>query len=244
MKLSGNTILITGGTSGIGLGLAERLLELGNTVIICGRRKDRLERIHATHPEIITNVCDVAAERDRMALSEWAEKRYGSLNVLVNNAGVQLAADLRTPMETQPLRQEVETNLVAPIHLATLFAPLLLRQREGAIINITSGLAFAPIARMSVYCATKAALHSFSLSLRHQMKSTSVRVFEIAPPSVDSELGYQHRDDHSLSHGGMPVAEFVAHALDAVERDEFEAPVGPAKGMREHPDELFARMNH
>jgi uncharacterized oxidoreductase len=117
------------------------------------------------------------------------------------------------------------------------------RKEHSAIINVSSGLAFTPIAFMPVYCATKAAMHSYTLALRHQLRDSSVRVFEIAPPSVDTELGHERRVDASASHGGMPVAEFLSEAMTAIENDRFEAPIGPAENMRRMREELFERMN-
>lgn len=244
MKTSGNTILITGATSGIGRAFAERFASSGNNVLACGRRKDRLDELTAAYPSVETLVCDISVAEERERLAAWAVKKRPELNMLINNAGVQLATDLTRPVDLDVVKSEVDTNLMAPIHLTSLLAPHLGRQKSAAIINISSGLAFTPIAAMAVYCATKAAMHSLTLSLRHQLRATSVRVFEIAPPSVDTELGYQHRAGESRSHGGMPVSEFLAAAMEAIERDVYETAVGPAAGMREKREELFARMNN
>jgi len=243
MKTTGNTILITGATSGIGRAFAERFAELGNKVLACGRRGERLRELKLKHPGVVVRVCDVSKPREREELVAWALREHPELNVLVNNAGIQLAADLTRPVDLDNVELEVETNLVAPIHLASLAAGHLARRPASAIINISSGLAFTPIASMSIYCATKAAVHSLSLSLRHQLRKTSVRVFEIAPPGVDTELGFQHREDPSRSHGGMPIDEFLSGAMKAIEGDVYEAAIGPAEGMHEKREELFARMN-
>jgi uncharacterized oxidoreductase len=243
MKITGNTILITGATSGLGLAFAEEFLKEGNTVIICGRRAERLAQIKEKHPAIITRVCDVADEQQRNELCRWAIENYPDLNILMNNAGIQLATDLTKPVDMPVVRSEIETNLIAPVHLGSLFAPHLATKPDAAIINISSGLAFAPIAFMPVYCATKAAIHSLTLSLRHQLRNTSVKVFEIAPPSTDTELGHQHRSDKTQSHGGIPISEFLSEAMEAIRTDRFEALVGQAKVMHANPDELFKRMN-
>jgi uncharacterized oxidoreductase len=137
----------------------------------------------------------------------------------------------------------VETNFIAPVQLASLFASYFISKKEGTIINISSGLAFVPIAFMPVYCATKAAIHSFTLSLRHQLKETPVKVFEIIPPSVDTELGHERRADKSQSHGGMPVSEFIKEAMQALREDILEAPVAQAKGLRAKREELFEIIN-
>jgi uncharacterized oxidoreductase len=243
MKISGNTILITGATSGIGLAFAEQFIHEGNTVIICGRRADRLAQIREKHPGMITRICDITYEHEREALYTWAVQNYPALNVLINNAGIQLVTDLTKPVDLDAVRLEMETNFIAPVHLASLFAAHLSAMADPAIINISSGLAFVPIAFMPVYCATKAALHSLTLSLRHQLRDTAVKVFEIAPPSVDTELGHQRRDDKTQSHGGIPIAEFLAEAIEAIKNDVLEAPIGQSKGLRAKREDLFHVMN-
>lgn len=243
MRTTGHTIVITGGTAGIGLGFAEEFVRLGNTVIICGRREDRLTHIARQYPDIVTKVCDVTRTDQREELYNWVVEHYPATSVLINNAGIQLLVDLTQPVNLNRIHAEVETNFIAPVHLSSLFAPHLATQPEAAIINISSGLAFAPVAFMPVYCATKAALHSLTLSLRHQLKDTSVKVFEIAPPAVDTELGNDRRSDPSQSHGGIPVSEFLAEAMEAIENDLFEAAIGQAKGLRAKREELFSTMN-
>lgn len=243
MHLSGNTILITGGTSGIGLEMMKQLLAAGSKLLICGRRMERLQEIKNEHPQVEIKQCNVAVAADREALFDWVTTAFPEVNVLINNAGVQLHTNLTQPVDLQKLALETETNFIAPVHLASLFAQHLSSKPQAAIINVSSGLAFAPIAFMPVYCATKAAVHSLTLSLRHQLKNTSVKVFEIIPPSVDTELGHHNRDDKTQSHGGMPVAEFVAAALKGVENDEYETAVGQAVGLRTKREELFGMMN-
>lgn len=189
MKISGNTVLITGGATGIGLALAEALLARGNEVIICGRRRARLAAARARHPALHTRVADVGRTSGRRALLDWVLRRFPDLNVLVNNAGVQRVVDFRHGPRDLPLvDEELSTNLAAPIHLSAMFIPHLRRRREAAIVNISSGLGFTPLAVVPVYCATKAAIRAWSLSLRHQLRQTRVRVFEVAPPIVPTEL--------------------------------------------------------
>ena len=189
METNGNTILITGGTSGIGLALAESLIKAGNQVIICGRRDDRLEEARSKLAALIIRRCDIASPEERSNLFAWASANYPALNVLVNNAGIQRQIDfLQGTRDLDSGEDEIETNFRAPLHLCALFIPFLIRQERAAIVNISSGLGFIPIARMPIYCATKAAMHSYSVSLRHQLRETSVRVFEIIPPTVDTEL--------------------------------------------------------
>lgn len=243
MKTSGNTILITGGTSGLGHAFAKQFLHDGSKVIICGRRTDRLAQIEKDNPGIITKVCDISDASQRETLCKWALEHYPDLNILMNNAGIQLATDLTHPVNLEKVKGEVETNLIAPIHLASLFTPHLTTKKEAAIINISSGLAFVPIAFMPVYCATKAAIHSFTLSLRHQLKNTSVKVFEIAPPSTDTELGHERRADKTQTHGGIPISQFLTEAMEGISNDTLETLVGDAKGLRSQGEKLFDNMN-
>ncbi len=243
MKTTNNTILITGGSSGIGLGFAEEFLRLGNKVIICGRREDKLNQAKEKHPEIIIKKCDVSDAGERLELFAWVKENYPDINVLINNAGVQLGTDITRSFDSKKVGLEIDTNIIAPIHLSSLFIELLESKKESAIINISSGLAFAPLAFMPLYCATKAALHSLTLSLRHNLKNTSIKVFEIAPPAVDTELGSDRRDDKSKSHGGIHVSEFLKEAMEAISGDVFEAAIGQAKGLRAKREELFNMMN-
>ena len=243
MNLTGNTILITGGTSGIGLAFAKHLNMLNNKVIICGRRKERLEEIKRGNAGIVTKVCDLADAQQRVDLTEWVFQHYPDVNILVNNAGIQLHTDFIRTGDLANIRKETEINFIAPIHFIQLFTSYLSRKESAAIINISSGLAFVPLAVAAVYSATKAAIHSLTLSLRYQLRNTSVKVFEIAPPSVDTELGYHHREDKNSTHGGMPVDEFVSHAIDALQNDEYEAAIGHAATLRAKPQEMFDVLN-
>ena len=243
MQTSGNTILITGGTSGIGLAFAKQFLQEGSKVIICGRRADRLKQIAADNPGIITKQCDITDAAQRESLCHWALQHYPDLNILINNAGIQMAIDLTSPVDLGKVKDEVETNFIAPVHLTSLFAAHLKTKSEAAIMNISSGLAFVPLAFMPVYCATKAAIHSLTLSLRHQMKNTSVKVFEIAPPSTDTELGHERRADKTQTHGGIPISEFLTEAMEGIRNDTLETVVGQSKGLRAKREELFDNMN-
>lgn len=243
MQTSGNTILITGATSGIGFAFAEEFVKSGNTVIVCGRRDDRLKHIKQQYPSIITKVCDIANEEERRELSTWVIKHYPALNMLINNAGIQLITDLTKEVDLTRVRSEIETNLMAPIHLASLFASHLAKQNNAAIINISSGLSFVPIAFMPVYCATKAAIHSFTLSLRYQLRNTSVKVFEIAPPAVDTELGHDRRVDKKQTHGGIPVSEFLSEAMEGIKNDTLETMVGMSKQLYAKREEAFDVIN-
>jgi len=243
MKTTGNTVVITGATSGIGRAFAEEFARLGNVVIICGRREERLQQLKEKNLSIVTRICDVADAGQRDDFYKWVTQNHPHVNMLINNAGVQLVTDMTHAVDLSRVRLEVETNFIAPLHLSSLFAQHLSQQKEAAIINISSGLAFVPLAFMPVYCATKAAIHSLSLSLRYQLRKTAIKVFEIAPPAVDTESGSDRREDKTQTHGGMPVSEFMAAAMEAIANDVLEAAVGMAKNSREQREALFEPMN-
>lgn len=243
MDLKGNTIVITGGTSGIGLGMAERFLALGNKVIICGRRSDRLVKLSREHPGLVTRECDVADERHRLELFRWLAANHPDVNVVINNAGVQFAGMVGSGLDYTRVRQEIDTNAIAVLHLSDLLAPVIQGKPGATIINVSSGLGFVPIAFMSVYCATKAFVHSITMSMRHTLKDRGIEVIEIIPPSVDSELGKERRADPDQSHGGMPIPEFLDELFKGLERKEAEIAIGTAVGLREKGESLFDEMN-
>jgi len=243
VKTTGNAVLITGGGTGIGLALAERLVRQDNQVIICGRRRPRLLAAKKRLPQLNIRVCDVSRPASRQALAQWIISEFNHLNILVNNAGIQRRVDFRKGLrDLSDADEEVATNLVAPIHLSALLIPHLRRRKHAAIVNISSGLAFTPLAVVPVYCATKSAIHSLSLTLRFQLRDTSVRVFEVAPPIVPTGLsGSRHRpedDEHSMSPDA--VAQGI---MDALEHDKYEVALGPAVGLYKQREALFATIN-
>jgi uncharacterized oxidoreductase len=242
MRLSGNCVLVTGGSSGIGLAIAERLLDAGSAVIICGRREEKLREAKARRTEFHVRVADLSTPAGRRELCVWATSVFPRLNVLINNAGIQQRLALAEVPPWERIEEEIAINLEAPIHLSTLFIPHLAKQPRSAIWNVTSGLSFAPIAGVPVYCATKAALHSFTLSLRHQLAGTAIEVIEIIPPAVDTDLG-----GPGLHKFGVPIAELVDAVLPRVEAGEQEVAYGFAaqssRGSRADLDAMFQRMN-
>jgi uncharacterized oxidoreductase len=242
MQISGNTILITGGATGIGLELARAMLERGNDVVICGRRAERLEEAKRRLPALHVRVADVASAESRAELVRWIEAAHPRTNVLVNNAGVQHRVDLGDVENLKLADEEIAINLLAPIHLTAMLLPQLQRQRSAAIVNVSSGLAFAPLARMPVYCATKAALHSLTLSLRHQLRDSNVRVVEVIPPLVRSELGAWHRPPQ-LNEMAMPAEAAVAELVAGLERDDVEIAIGGAAEMVAKREALFDMLN-
>ncbi|GAB2868306.1 SDR family oxidoreductase [Hymenobacter ruber] len=245
MNLATNTILLTGGASGIGLALAVRFLRAGSTVIIVGRRADKLAEAQQRYPGLITRQANIADVSERLELVRWATTEYPALNVLVNNAGIQnriqLADDSATDWDQR--REELVINVEAPIHLATLLVPHLRRQPGAAIINVTSGLSFAPAAFVPIYSATKAALHSFTLSLRHQLAPTGISVLEIVPPAVDTDLG-----GPGLHTFGVNVDEFADSVMARLGAGEQEVGYGSSEkarlASRTELDEQFRVMNN
>ncbi len=249
MNTKGNTVLITGGATGIGFSLAESFTKAGNDVIVCGRRQEKLREAQNRLPRIHTWQCDLSVNKGRRMLHDWVISNFKGINVLVNNAGIQRMIDFRkNPHELFGGEDEIETNLRAVIHLSAYFIPDFMEKRESAIINISSGLAFVPLAVAPVYCATKAAVHSFSISLRHQLRGTSIKVFEIIPPTVDTELDKGARNRRGQQYGGIPPSEIADAAMKALEKDEYEAAVGQAQGLKtaagsDKLDRIFQNMN-
>lgn len=189
MQTEGNTILITGGASGIGFAMAEAFTSAGNEVLICGRTQQKLDVAKQRLPSLHTRACDVSDKNERQELFQWATEEFPALNVLVNNAGIIHPIDLKDGNSAaDTVRQELTVDLQAPIQLTMLFLPHLTKQPQAAVVNVGTGLAYAPSAEHPVYCAAKAGLHSFSQSLRHQLKGTSVEAFEVLPPPVDTEM--------------------------------------------------------
>jgi uncharacterized oxidoreductase len=237
MKISGNSILITGGATGIGFALAKSFVKAGNKVLICGRRKNRLDEAKKKLPGLQVKQCDLSSKEERQSFCDWVKDNFKDMNILVNNAGIQRAIDFKKGTgELFGGEDEIQTNFAAPIHLSAYFAPLLMKKKEAAIINVSSGLGFVSIAFMPIYCATKAGVHSFSVSLRHQLKDTSVKVFEIVPPAVDTELGGGPGE-----YRGIPPSELAAEVMKSFKNDEYEIVVGEAKGLVEGMKKDFAK---
>lgn len=243
MTLRDSTILITGGSSGIGFALARQLVQRGNQVIICGRRVEALARAQALEPSLITRVCDITNVNSRKALIDWLTVEHPDVSIVFNNAGVQYRRRFTDDHALDNLEQEVAVNFSAPILLIGEILPLLRRQQQAIIVNITSGLAFAPMADVPVYCATKAALHSFTLSLRHQLRRTAIRVVEVAPPIVDTGLGGEARSDGAKHIEVMSPEVFAAEALALLDEGCNEVLVGLAIRTRQNGESLFERMN-
>ncbi len=239
MKLSNNKILITGGASGIGLGLAKRFLEENNTVIICGRRVALLNEIAKKYPGIIVKKCDLAKETDRIELFEWVAEKHPDLNVLVNNAGIQNWMGISDEQFYQKTKEEITTNIEAPLHLVAMFVKL---KALHTIMNVTSGLAFSPLTNVPVYSATKAFFRSFTLSLRHLLKAKKIEVIEIIPPALNTDLGAK-----GLHDAYPPVSDFIVAIFEQLKAGKTELTFGFSQAMlMAGPDDLqktFERMN-
>jgi uncharacterized oxidoreductase len=239
MKLSNNKILITGGATGIGLGLAERFLQENNTVIICGRRASALSEAKEKHPSIITFECDLTKENERIGLYKWIAENHSDLNVLVNNAGIQQWMHIGADDFYRKATQEIETNVLAPIHLTALFVEL---PNLNTVINVTSGLAFVQLTKVPVYCATKAFFHSFTLSLRHMLKDKNIEVIEMIPPALNTDLGGK-----GLHDGQPAVSEFVDSVFDQMKAGKTTLTFGFSEIMANaNPEAIqsaFNRMN-
>jgi len=210
MKTTGNTILITGGGSGIGRGLAEAFHTLGNQVIIAGRRRQLLEETAAANPGMRTMAFDITDAGSIRQFAEEISGKYPGLNVLINNAGIMRLEDLKTQQEDlADAEATITTNLLGPIRLTAALLPALARQAYSAVMNVSSGLAFVPLAPTATYCATKAALHSYTLSLRYQLKDTKTEVLELIPPYVATDLLGGASDPRA-----MPLDQYLREVME------------------------------
>ena len=213
MNASNNTILITGGASGIGRGLAEAFHALGNQVVIAGRTQESLDEVTRANAGIKSLRLDVADDRDVKAFASRVIAEFPNLNVLINNAGIMRNENLLENAEQQLADAEatVTTNLLGPIRLTAALLPHLRKQAEATVINVTSGLAYVPLAMTPTYCATKAAMHSYTESLRYQLKETNIEVKELIPPYVATTLmGDRQANDPRA----MPLADFIREVME------------------------------
>jgi uncharacterized oxidoreductase len=250
MKMHANTIFITGATSGIGKGLAEAFHGLGNQVIISGRREDRLRSVCAANPGMRYFVLDVT---DPTSVRDTARKviaEFPSLNCVFNNSGVQRRHDFSSgkSIDDAAMLAEIQTNLLGLIRVSAEFLPHLKNQQGATLLNVSSGLAFVPIAIFPVYCATKAAVHSFSLSLRRQLKDSNVQVIELIPPYVATELGGGSTPPAGALRQ-MPLETFIVETMKELAGDADEIAIGGAKNLLaattpENVKKIFSGMNH
>ena len=229
MQLTGKTILMAGGTSGIGLGLALRFHAAGNHVIVAGRREEVLRRIAADHPGVDTAVLDIADPTSISAVRDQVLASHPELDVVVAMAGIMQPEDLRDPASIVTAERTVTTNLLGPIRLISAFVQHLESRPDAAVITVTSGLAYVPLPVAPTYSATKAAMHSYTDSLRVHLADTSVQVIELAPPLVRTTLMGNQDNEH-----GMPLEEFLDETMSllAAEPDARQILVERVKFLR------------
>ena len=246
MQMTGNTILITGGGSGIGRGLAEAFHGLGNQVIVAGRRKEMLDATAAVNPGMRSAVLDIESADDVKRFAAEIEREFPALNGVIHNAGV-MRPERVDASETGDAETTVAINLLGPIRLTAALLPGLMKQPQAVVMTITSGLAFVPLAMTPTYCATKAAIHSWTQSLRYQMEGTNVEVIELAPPYVQTELLGAHQAEDPRA---MPLKDYIAETMHLLETtpDVTEVLVERVKGQRFAErkgiyDEFYTRMN-
>ncbi|MFZ1941479.1 MAG: SDR family oxidoreductase [Terracidiphilus sp.] len=246
MNLTGNSILITGGGSGIGRGLAEALHAQGNHVIIAGRRQQALDETRAANPGMYSLTVDLRHPSSLRDFAAKATAEFPSINMLINNAGIMRRESL---LAQQPDLSDAEaivaTNLLGPIRLTAALLPHLLKQPRAAIINVSSGLAFMPMGVTPTYCATKAALHSYTQSLRCQLRKTKIEVYELIPPYVQTDLLDGANDPRA-----MPLGQFIAEVMGILKTQPTPAEicVENVRGMRfaaenGNFDQIFNGMN-
>jgi uncharacterized oxidoreductase len=213
MKLTDNTMLITGGGSGIGRGLAEAFQAKGNQVVIAGRRKKLLDETVAANPGMKAAVLDIGNSEAISTFGEKLKRDYPALNIVIHNAGIMNLENLKEGAVADA-EAIVATNLLGPIRLNAVLLPFLLKQQNPVIMTVSSGLAFVPLATTPAYCATKAAIHSYTQSLRHQLKDTAAEVLELIPPYVQTELlGARQASDPNA----MPLADFISETMSILE---------------------------
>ncbi len=239
MKISNNKILITGGASGIGAGLAEKFISENNTVLICGRREEALAELRTRFPSVLTKQCDLSKAHEREELYKWIKEEHSDLNVLVNNAGIQQWMAVSDPDFYQRAKEEIAINIEAPLHLTSLFINL---KSLTTIMNVTSGLSFVPLIKTPVYSGTKAFFHSFTLSARALLKSKNIEVIEIIPPALNTDLGGKGLHDHA-----PPVADFIEAIFSQLREGKTELTFGfsetMSKAAPEGLQQAFIRMN-
>lgn len=228
MQTTGNTILITGGGSGIGRGWAEAFHRLGNQVIISGRRQAALDDVVAANPGMAAFTVDMTDSKSIADLAHEVVAAYPGLNAVINNAGIMVNEDLASGDNLPIAEATIATNLLGPIRLTAALLPHLLGQPSATVLTVSSGLAFVPLAVTPTYSATKAAIHAYSQSLRHQLRNTSVEVLEIAPPYVQTTLQGEHQ---ASDPNAMPLADYIAETMQLLAG---ETPDGEVLVQRVH----------
>lgn len=247
MNITGNTILITGGGSGIGRGLAEALHARGNRIIITGRREAALAEVAAANPGMVFAPLDIADPAAIRAFAARVVEDHPALNVVINNAGIMQAEDFKAgAFDLDAVEATITTNLLGPIRLTAALLPHLRLQPASTVMTVSSGLAFVPLTATPTYSATKAAIHSWSQSLRRQLADTPVEVLELAPPAVATDL----MPGHAESPNSMPLADYIAEVMSLIEHGDtprgeiLVERVKPLRFAETHDyDAVFAMLN-
>lgn len=245
MELFGNTVLITGGGSGIGLALAEAFAELGNKVIICGRDQAKLSNAQHKVPGLTVKRCDLAVPKERQDLMDWTLQTLPDLNIVINNASVAHSLDLRSgPFDFDLVARELATDLRAPIEIALRLLPHLRQKKSAALVNVTTGQVYSPNAATPIYSAAKVGLHAWTQAVRYQLRDSGLKVFEVMPPIVDTEM---------IRDLGVPASEAISpdEVADAVLRsmaeDKEEIRIGPTRTLyvvsRIAPESVYRSLN-
>ena len=248
MKLTGNTVLITGGSSGIGFEMARQFLQKGNDVIITGRDEKKLRDAKRQLDAVAIIRSDVSNPDDVKELYQQAVNDFAGVNILINNAGILQTLNLRdSNLSAADLTKEIDINLKGTMLMNNAFLPLLQHNNNPAIVNVSSGLAFVPLPVAPVYCSTKAAIHSYSLSLRAQLRNTGIKVFELAPPLTETGMIGDFAETDIKGVPIMPVEEMVAGFLKGFARDNYEIRLGLANQLwfmsRFFPKFIFAQLS-
>jgi uncharacterized oxidoreductase len=230
MNLTGNTILVTGGGSGIGRGLAEAFHKLGNKVIVAGRRKANLADVVQTNPGIDSVELDVANPENIATVSKELIAKYPKLNVLLNNAGIMLLDDVSKPIDDSVLTSQFQTNFFGTVRMTSAFIEHLKAQESATVLNVSSVLGFVPMAFAALYSATKAGIHAYSMGLRYMLNGTSVEVQEIVPPWVQTDLLNSREEPRA-----MPLQPFIEQTIEALGTKHSEILVEIAKPYRANP---------
>ena len=246
MEMRKRTIFISGGSSGIGFALAKKLIGMGNKVIICGRSADKLSAAQESAPGIHAIRCDISKKADIESLNESIVQKFPEVDMLINNAGIQRQIDfLKGPEDLLSGEDEIQVNLRAHVYLSAYMIPILAKRMESAIVNVSSGLGFIPMARYPIYSATKAAIHSFTMSLRSQLSATNIKVFEVIPPIVyDTCLKGKPQPP---AENGITAEEMADIIVSGIEDNKYEITAGQTKKWmemrKEEADITFQTIN-
>ena len=233
MNISNQTLLITGGASGIGLEFVKQLLPLNNTILITGRDQSKLDKAKKQFPKVYTYQSDVSDPAAIKTLFERVTKEHPELSILINNAGIMKSINLHDKnADLVELTKEIDINLAGPIRMTQVFLPHLKSKNSAAIVNVSSGLAFVPLPISPVYCSTKAALHSYTQSLRVQLKNTNIKVFELAPPATQTDLLGDFAEQDMKGITVMKVEAMVAFAIKGLQSNVLEIRPGQSNQLK------------